>query len=360
MDRRSLLTAPLAAAAASAFGGPVLAQGGRTIDIRIGGGHPPAAVWISTIRDFYQPNVVARVQRETPHRIRFTEGFGGSVCRPGECLEAVETGLLDVAEIQVIFEPAKLMAHNFSIYVPFGPADAKMAARCVRETYERVPRLAQMLERSHRQVYLAASVVGNYGVVTAFNWNTLADLRGRKIAAAGPNLPWLQGQGVGMVPVQSNLNEAYTAMQTGVYEGWIMFPDGVTGFRLHELSRQFVRSDFGAQGNPCLTMNVQTWRGLPPEVQRIMKEEATKWSDHLGETINQRSEEAMEIMRRQGLTVRVLGDEEKAIWANGLPNLARQRMEEMRRNNQPAEAVTTYVQLATEAGHRFPRDWLNS
>jgi TRAP-type C4-dicarboxylate transport system substrate-binding protein len=107
-------------------------------------------------------------------------------------------------------------------------------------------------------------------------------------------------------------------------------------------------------------MNVQTWRGLPPEVQRIMKEEADKWSDHLGETINQRSEESMEIMRRQGLTVRVLADEEKVAWANGLPNLARQRMEEMRRNNQPAEAVTTYVQLAMEAGHRFPRDWLAS
>lgn len=360
MDRRTLLKAPLAAAAAAAATSPAVAQGGRTIDIRIGGGHPPAALWISTIRDSYMPNVIRRVQAETPHRIRFTEGFGGSVCRPGECLEAVETGLLDVAEIQVIFEPAKLMAHNFTIYVPFGPADAKLAARCVRDTYARVPRLAQILERTHRQVYLAASVVGNYGVLTTFNWNTLAELRGRKIAAAGPNLPWLQGQGVGVVPVQSNLNEAYTAMQTGVYEGWIMFPDGVTGFRLHELSRQFVRSDFGAQGNPCLTINAQTWRGLPPDVQNILRDEAEKWSDHLGDVINQRAEESMEIMRRAGLTVRVLGNDEKTVWANALPNMARQRMEEMRRNNQPAEAVSTYVQLVTEAGHRFPRDWLNS
>jgi TRAP-type C4-dicarboxylate transport system substrate-binding protein len=352
--------APFAAAAATAPAGPALAQGGRNLDIRIGAGHPPAAIWISTLRDSFMPNVVNRVQRETPHRIRFTEGFGGSVCRPGDCLEAVETGLLDIAEIQVIFEPSKLMAHNFTIYVPFGPSDARLAARCVRETYERVPRLKEILERNFRQVYLAASVVGNYGVLTNFTWNSLSELRGRKIAAAGPNLPWLQGQGVGIVPVQSNLNEAFTAMQTGVYDGWIMFPDGVTGFRLHELSRQFVQADFGAQGNPCLTINTQTWRGLPPEVQRILREEAEKWSDHLGEAINLRTAESIEIMRRQGLVMRALSAEEKQTWANALPNLAKQRMEEMRRINQPAEAVTTYVQVATEAGHRFPRDWLNS
>ncbi|MCZ8150679.1 MAG: hypothetical protein O9325_22830, partial [Roseomonas sp.] len=82
MDRRTLLKAPLAAAAAAAATSPAVAQGGRTIDIRIGGGHPPAALWISTIRDSYMPNVIRRVQAETPHRIRFTEGFGGSVCRP--------------------------------------------------------------------------------------------------------------------------------------------------------------------------------------------------------------------------------------------------------------------------------------
>ncbi|MCS6890134.1 MAG: TRAP transporter substrate-binding protein DctP [Rhodovarius sp.] len=356
IDRRSLLAAPLAAALAP----PAAAQGGRTIDIRIGAGHPPAALWISTLRDSFMPNVMARVQRETPHRIRFIEGFGGSVCRPGDCLEAVETGLLEIAEIQVIFEPAKLMAHNFTIYVPFGPPDAKLAASCVRETYRRVPRLAEILERNHRQVYLAASVVGNYGIVTNFTWNELPELRGRKIAAAGPNIPWLQGQNVGVVPVQSNLNEAYTAMQTGVYDGWIMFPDGVTGFRLHELSRQYVRTDFGAQGNPCLTANVQSWRRLPPEVQRIIRDEAEKWSDYLGELTNQRAEESFEIMRRQGLVIRTLSEAEKRAWAHALPNIARERIAEMRRNNQPAEAVETYVRIATEAGHRFPRDWLNS
>jgi hypothetical protein len=129
-------------------------------------GHGPAAIWISTIREHFIPRVAARVERETPHRIRWTEAFGGAVCRPGDCLEAVETGLLDVGDIQVVFEPSKLIAHNFALYAPFGPNDPRMAAKLAREVYERVPRLKGVLERQFKQVYLAAGCTGSYGLVT--------------------------------------------------------------------------------------------------------------------------------------------------------------------------------------------------
>ena len=44
---------------------------------------------------------------------------------------------------------------------------------------------------------------------------------------------------VGAVPVQSSLPEAYTSMQTGVYDGWIMFPSGVVNFKLYEVSKYY-------------------------------------------------------------------------------------------------------------------------
>ena len=44
------------------------------------------------------------------------------------------------------------------------------------------------------------------GWITSFPVQSTADFKGRKIAATGPNLPWISG--VGAVPVQSNLPEA--------------------------------------------------------------------------------------------------------------------------------------------------------
>jgi TRAP-type C4-dicarboxylate transport system substrate-binding protein len=359
MNRRGILGAALVGAAGTAARqATAQGAGGRSLDIRIGGGHGPAAIWISTIREHFIPRVTQRVERETPHRIRWTEAWGGAVCRPGDCLEAVESGLLDIGDIQVVFEPSKLMAHNFALYAPFGPSDPRVAAKLARAVYDRVPRLKEILERQFKQVYLAASTTGNYGLVTVNPWRTLSDLRGRKIAAAGANLAWLQAPGVGVVPVQSNLNEAFTSMQTGVYEGWVMFADGVTSFRLHELSKQFVDVGFGCIPIPVLCANRDSWRGIPADVQRIIREEAASWSDHLGEQFHLRTEAAFATMRQAGLTVRSLDDEERRAWAMSLPNLAKQRMEEIRRANQPAEAVSAWIELAKEAGHRWPRDWL--
>ena len=100
------------------------------------------------------------------------------------------------------------------------------------------------LEKKYNQIYLATGSVGNYNLVTTFPWQKVEELKNHKIAAAGPNLPWLAP--VGAVPVQSNLNEAYTSFQTGVYEGWIMFPDATVSFKLYEVAKNYTFTDFGA------------------------------------------------------------------------------------------------------------------
>lgn len=207
---------------------PVPSGAAETISLRIGAGHPAAATWITTIRELFMPRFAERVKAETEYEIQWTEAWGGSVCKLGECLEAVESGLLDMADLQTPFEPAKLMAQNFSYFVPFGAADPILGAELNRRTYEEVPALKKMLEDRYNQVFVGVGILSNYGLVTTFQWGKLEELKGPKIAAAGPNIPWVQS--VGVVPVQSNLNEAYTSFQTGVYNGWVMFPDGILPF----------------------------------------------------------------------------------------------------------------------------------
>src|SRR3990172_3140250 len=104
----AVAAAVLLAAAASASA--------DTFKLSIGAGPPAASAWIATIKDYYIPRVTERIKKETGHTLAWTEAWGGSVCKLGECLEAVESGLLDVGELQVPFDPAKLMAHNFAYF----------------------------------------------------------------------------------------------------------------------------------------------------------------------------------------------------------------------------------------------------
>jgi len=346
MKRRLVLSCIVACAAMNARA--------ETIELRIGAGHPAATTWITSIRDIFMPRLAQRVKAETGHDIRWTEAWGGSVCKLGQCLDAVETGLLDIADVQAPFEPAKLMAQNFTYFVPFGVGDPQIGAKATLATYEEVPELKRMLEERYKQVFVGAGVISNYGVVTTFTWDSVDELKNRRIAAAGPNMPWVQA--VGVIPVQSNLNEAYVSMQSGVYNGWVMFPDGVTTFKLEEVSKQFTVTGFGVIATPLLTINKRTWDKLPAPVRKIVLEVGRDWNEAMGKLTAQRQAQALEKMKAAGLRIKELTAEERASWARRLPNIPKQRALEIAKQGQPI-AIYQYIKALKAAGYSFPRDW---
>lgn len=351
MKRRTLHL--LAAALLTAATAP--AATADTFKLSIGAGHPAdAAVWVTAMRDFFAPEVAKRVAAKG-HKIEWTSAYGGSVCKLGECLEAVESGLLDVADLQVPFEPAKLMAHNFAYFVPFGSGDPLVVAKASRQVYDTVPELKKLLEDKYNQVFLGVGSVGNYGLVTTFAWDKVEQLKGKKIAAAGPNIPWLRA--VGAVPVQSNLNEAYTSFQTGVYEGWVMFPDATVGFKLHEVAKNYTITDFGAISTVVLTINKTTWRKLPKDVQDVMLEVGREFTTVQTTMGSEKAAASLATMKAAGANVRSLSEEEKAKWAMALPDIPNERTAEINKAGQPGKAVAAYLQALKEAGVKMPREW---
>lgn len=328
----------------------------KNFRLSIGAGHPAdAAIWITTMRDFFEVEVKKRVEANTEHKIEWVQGYGGSVAKLGECLEAVESGLLDIADLHVPFEPSKLMAYNFPYFVPFGQPDPEKAAAAARKVYDDFPQLRENLEKKFNQVYIATGSVGNYNLVTTFPWEKVEELNNQKVAAAGPNLPWLSP--VGAVPVQSNLNEAYTSFQTGVYNGWIMFPDATVSFKLHEVAKYYTFTDFGAIPNVLITMNKDTWKSLPEEVQNIILEVGKEYTAVESKAANEKGGRSVKTMEEAGVTVRSLNWDEKVKWAKALPNIPKERAEEISKTGMPGEVIYAYIKNLKEIGFEFPRDW---
>jgi len=71
----------------------------------------------------------------------------GMVAKPGEVLEAIENGLLDIGDVHVPFEPSKMLAYNFGYFVPFGTEDAVKAGLAARKVFDAYPQLRTNLER---------------------------------------------------------------------------------------------------------------------------------------------------------------------------------------------------------------------
>jgi TRAP-type C4-dicarboxylate transport system substrate-binding protein len=350
---RRLVALLAIAAAASMVPGSTAAE---TFRLTIGAGHPvPAASWVAPMQSYLEVEVKKRVEQKTGHRIEWVEAYGGSVAKLGEVLEAVESGLMDIGDVHVPFEPSKLLAYNFGYFVPFGTENVVVAGKAARKVFDAYPQLAANLEKRFNQVYIATGAVTNYNLVTTFAWAKVEQLKGRKIAAAGPNIPWLQA--VKAVPVQSNLNEAYTSLQTGVYDGWIMIPDATYSFKLHEVARYYTITGFGAIPNTLITMNRNTWRKLPKDVQEIFLEVGREYTKVQTEASQVKGEQAVQAMKDAGTTVRELSWDEKVKWANALTNIPRERAEEIRKTGLPGEVVFAYIQNLKDLGVKLPRDW---
>ncbi len=333
--------------------GPVQAE---TFRLTIGAGHPvDASAWITPMRDFLQVEVKKRVEATTPHKIEWVEAYGGSIAKLGEVLEAIESGLMDIGDVHIPFEPSKLMAHNFPYFIPFASPDPLLATKAAFKVYQDYPQLKEVLEKKYNQVFLGIGGVPCYNLVTTFPWEKVEQLKGKKIAAAGPNIPWVLG--VGAAPVQSNLNEAYTSLQTGVYQGWVMMAQAIVSFKLHEVAKYYTITEFQATPNVLITINRNTWRKFPKEVQEIFIDVGSQY--HLVEAPRAlaKEEAALKTMKETGCTVRALSWEEKVKWANSIADIPHERMAEINKAGLPGDVIRAYYMNEKAAGFKFPREW---
>ena len=111
------------------------------------------------------------------------------------------------------------------------------------------------------------------------------------------------------MPVQSSLPEAYTSMQTGVYNGWIMFPSGVVNFKLHEVSKYYTEIGFGAITWHGLTINKARFAKLPKEVQDIILEVGREYEAKTGTVNEENYPKQLEQLTAAGAVVRKLPDD---------------------------------------------------
>jgi TRAP-type C4-dicarboxylate transport system substrate-binding protein len=329
-----------------------------TFTLRIGSGHPNGpAVYVADTADFFVPEVKRRVAEETEHEIEFVEGYGGAIAGVAETLESVQNGILDIGSYCICFEPAKLFLHNFPYYAPFGPQDSEQQMQATRAVYDAVPWLTEQFESEYGQVLLGLHGWDNYHLGTTDPWDTVEDLKNVKIGGAGPNLPWLEYAGA--VPVQSTLPDGYLSLQTGVYNGWLMFPSAYLGFKFHEPAPHYTLIGFGAMGVNALTMNKRSMDRLPEDVQKIIMEVGAAYEAQAGASLNARQASGLEGLEKVGAEIKTLGDDVRSGWAASLapfPNL--QAKDADGRGMPGTEVMKAYLDAVAATGYEWPTEYV--
>jgi C4-dicarboxylate-binding protein DctP len=323
------------------------------IKLRIASGHPAVNTYVNLMQNFFVPEVTKRVAARTKHKVEFIEGYGGAMVKVADTLEGVQSGIIDVGGFCFCFEPSNLPLHAFQVMLPFGTMDPVTSVKLARAVYDKVPYMGKVFEDKYNQVLIGLIADNGYNLSTTFEWNTVNDLKGRKLAGAGLNLKWLEFAGA--VPVQSSLPEAYTSLQAGVYNGWIMFPSGVVNFKLHDVAKIYTEIGFGAITWHGLTFNKAKWNRLPDDVKAIIAEVGREYEDRTGTVNKENYPKQLEQLKAAGATVRQLPDSVRVDWANSLKGWPQERATELDKGGMPgSQVLKTAVEEAEKLGHKWP------
>lgn len=360
MEKRSGIVRGFAVLAALAVVFLTLSQPAaakETITLNIAGGHTLGTDWINFTSEWYCPELEKRVAAKTNYNLVLKQHWAGSLAKVDEVLESTQIGLVDIGCISTPFEPAKLLLHNYSYYIPFYTDDPILAGRINVKLYEEFPALKNEFLK-YDQIYLGSGGVAGYGLITNFPVHKGEDVKGYKICGAGPNLPWITG--VGGVGVQGVFNEAYTGLQTGVYNGYIAFPTVIVSLKLQEVSKFFCETGFGALSNVhIMTVNKKAWEKLPKEVQAVLKEVSDEFSEKYSAYLVKVYEESMKKMAEGGVKMYKLPQAEKVNWAKSITNLPKKFSADADAKGWPGTALMKgALKNLEEAGHKNPRNWM--
>lgn len=349
--KRALLILSAGLLACSLMTAPV---GAKTWKVTVAAGHPQIFLWISTIHDTFIPYVNERL-KPLGHEVVWKETYGGTACKLGGCLEALQSGIVEMANVGVVFEAAKMPLHNVTFFVPFGSGDPATVLDAMTEVIEKVPELKDEWTR-HNAVNLAGSAVDTYNLFAKYPVKSVDDVKGHKIGTAGPMATWLKGTGA--VGVATNLRETYNSLQLGVFEGIIGFNTAGLGIRMYEVAPYLSEVNFGAQYPAGFAINKKFFDSLPPQVQQVFRDAGKHYNKTLSARQIAKAAQAAEIMKKAGAKFIPFSDEERAKWAHKMPNVAMEWAADMEKKGLPGKKlVKAYLDALRARNVKLVRDW---
>lgn len=335
---------------------PPAASGTETIRLTIASSHTTGLPWVGVMHTLVVPETNRRLEAAgSAYRIRWTEAYGGSLYKYSNTLAAVEIGLTDIGWVGTLWELSKMPLQNVTYYAPFVTDDLQMIFEIFNELHETMPELRDAWT-AQNQRFLGGSVVDTYHLMTNFPVRSVDDLRGRKILAPGPSAAWLEGTGA--VAVDGGLTTYYTQIQTGVADGVLTILTGAAPYRIHEVAPYITLVGLGAQLTGGMAINLDTWARLPEEVQSVLAELGTRYSEAVAEQVLARYDSALASMVADGASVHELSTEQKMKWLNAMPDIAGHWAAATERRGPPATKVLrAYMEAVRERGGQPLRDW---
>ncbi|WP_188755744.1 hypothetical protein [Microbacterium album] len=213
------------------------------------------------------------VTEHTDGLITWENYFSASLVPGPEFLEALSSGILDVARIPTSFVPTELRIANWLVFTGgeperMWPMDLVQGMLASNQLYLTSEDVAEEYS-AHGARLLMTQSTGYYPMICSKPVQTLADAEGVRNRVGGG--AWnAEAEALGMTPSVVPVLETYEALQRGIVDCVTIGESGIETYGLWEVGKYVSTTQFSTYpGGFHLAINDEIWSGFPDDVKRV-------------------------------------------------------------------------------------------
>ncbi len=285
------------------------------------------------------------IEKRTGGRVTITLYPGGSLTKAPDVYEGVMNGVSDIGMSCFAYTRGRFPLLE-GLDLPLGYPDGTTATRIANEMIQKYQ--PQELADTHL-LYVHAHGPGI--LASKKPVNTLEDVAGLKIRATGLSSKVVES--LGGAPVGMSQPETYEALQKGVAEATLCPVETLKGWKQGEVIDYVVdTSCIGYTTAMFVTMNLDKWNALPPDIQQVFNEVSEEWISKHGAAWDQADAIGREFVDGLGKQTIALDEAEQARWREKVVPILDEYVANMTAKNLPGDTFLADLQekLAASAG----------
>ena len=235
------------------------------------------------------------MEDRTKGQVKVEISWGGALGRPGEFLQLVKQGIVDMGMMVASFDGPGQFPMMEIVELPYIIPKAVIATEALTELYEK-----GFLDKKLEEVVVVNFVSGQGDPLFTRDKavTTLEDVKGMKILATGPIAQhkvtlW------GAVPVAIPIPEIYTSLSKGIIDGYLFGYNGMVVMKFNEVTKYSTVPATGTIAS-AMIMNKNTYNKLPPEGKAMIKETRRKYAIEYGKGWDDICEKGKDLFLKTG------------------------------------------------------------
>lgn len=247
------------------------------------------------------------IAKRSSGRVQIRLFSGGILTKADQCYSGVVDGISDIGMSSFAYTRGRFPLLE-GLDLPLGYYDGISATRVANEM------LAKYQPKELKSTHILFLHAHGPGVLASRKpVRSLKDAEGLSCRGTGFSakiVDLLGGNSIGMPQ-----NDTYEALQKGVVEATLCPIETLKGWKQGEVISYVTKTPaIGYTTAMFVTMNLQRWNSLPPEIKTIFEEVSEEWIDKHGKAWNDADNDAVKMIEEMGKETIVLTEEETQKW----------------------------------------------